>query len=108
MEKTKKLLLSEYDDCFALLAFKDIEAGDFMADMKGIYEAPEIDGFIGFLKVVACTKPKGNLPLLDENKIDIPKNIRYQKFWEATVELNDVGSPKVENGFVNLINIQQC
>ena len=106
MQKRKKLLLAEYDDCFALLNFKDVQAGDFMADMKGIYEAPEIDGFIGFLKVVACTKPKGNLPLLDEKKIEIPKDIRYQKFWCAKVEVDDLGYPKVENGIVNLINIE--
>ena len=64
-----KYLLAEYDDCYALLSTKDIQAGDFMADMKCIYLAPEIDGFIGFLKVVACTKPKGNLPLIDEKQI---------------------------------------
>ena len=102
----KKFLLAEYDDCFALLNFKDIKAGDYMADMKGIYEAPEIDGFIGFLKVVACTQPKGNLPLLDESKIEIPKKIRFQKFWSATVEVDDLGYPKVENGIVNLIYIE--
>jgi hypothetical protein len=74
--------------------------------MKGIYEAPEIDGFIGFLKVVACSKPKGKLPLLDETKIDIPKDIRYQKFWGAKVEVDDLDNPKVERGIVNLINIE--
>jgi hypothetical protein len=102
----KKFLLAEYDDCFALLNFKEIKSGDFMADMKGIYEAPEIDGFIGFLKVVACTTPKGSLPLIDANKIDVPKDIRYQKFWSATVEVDDLGCPKVENGIVNLIIIE--
>ena len=67
-----KILLAEYDDCYALLTPKDIQAGDFMADTNGIYQAPEIDGFIGFLKVVACTKPKGDLPLIDKEQIFIP------------------------------------
>ena len=101
-----KHLLAEYDDCYALLTPKDIQAGDFMADMKGIYEAPEIDGFIGFLKVVACTKPKGDLPLIDEKQIFVPNSIRHQKFWGAKIEVDDLGSPKVRNGFINLIGIQ--
>jgi len=101
-----KHLLAEYDDCFALLNFKDIKAGDYMADMKGIYEAPEIDGFIGFLKVVACTKPKGDLPLIDEKQIFIPKHIKYKKLWGAKIEVDDLNLPKVRNGFINLIGIQ--
>ena len=101
-----KHLLAKYDDCYALLTTKDIEAGDFMADMNGIYEAPEIDAFIGFLKVVACTKPKGDLPLIDETQIFIPKHIKNEKIWGAKIEVNDLGSPTVRNGFINLIGIQ--
>lgn len=101
-----KYLLAEYDDCYALLNTKEVKAGDFMADMKGIYEAPEIDGFIGFLKVVACTKPKGDLPLIDENQIFIPNYIKHIRLWGAKIEVDDLNLPKVRNGFVNLIGIQ--
>jgi hypothetical protein len=101
-----KHLLAKYEDCYALLTTKDIQAGDFMADMNGIYEAPEIDAFIGFLKVVACTKPKGDLPLIDEKQIFIPNHIKTEKIWGAKIELNDLGSPTVRNGFINLIGIQ--
>jgi hypothetical protein len=101
-----KILLAEYDDCYALLTPKDIQAGDFMADTNGIYQAPEIDGFIGFLKVVACTKPKGDLPLIDKEQIFIPKIVKNEKFWKAKIELDDFDSPKVRNGFINLIGIE--
>lgn len=101
-----KFILAKYSDCYALLTPKDIQAGDFMADMNGIYEAPEIDGFIGFLKVVACTKPKGDLPLIDEKQIFAPYSIKNPNFWGAKIELDDLGSPKVKNGFINLIGIQ--
>jgi hypothetical protein len=99
-------LLSEYSDCYALLTPKDIHSGDFMADTNGIYEAPEIDGFIGFLKVVACTKPKGSLPLINQSHIVIPNSIKHEKFWVAKLETEDSGSLKIRNGFVNLIGIQ--
>ena len=101
-----KILLAEYDDCYALLTSKDIQAGDFMADKRGIYKAPEIDGFIGFLKVIACTKPKGDLPLINENQIFIPNNIKHEKIWVAQIEVDDLNLPKVRNGFINLIGIQ--
>lgn len=98
-------LLAEYDDCYALLTPKGIQAGDFMADTKGIYQAPEIDGFIGFLKVVACTKPKGNLPLIDEKQISIPNHVKSKKLWGAIIEVDGLNSPKVKNGFINLIDL---
>jgi hypothetical protein len=101
-----KYLLAEQDDCYALLNTDDVKAGDFMADMKGIYQAPEIDGFIGFLKVVACTKPKGDLPLIDEKQIFIPNHIKHKKLWVAKIEVDDLNLPKVRNGFINLIGIQ--
>lgn len=100
-----KYILAEYDDCYALLVKKDIQPRDFMADDRGIYEAPEIEGFIGFFKVVACTEPKGNLPLIDQEQIFIPNNIKHQRFWVAKIELDDLGSPKVRNGFINLTGI---
>lgn len=101
-----KFLLAKYDDCYALLSSADIKGGDFMADKKGIYEAPEIDGFIGFLKVVACTKPKGDLPLIDEKQIFIPNIIKHENIWVAKIEVDDLNLPKVRNGFINLIGIQ--
>lgn len=101
-----KHLLARYDDCYALLTRRDIQAGDFMADTNDIYQAPEIDGFIGFLKVVACTKPKGGLPLIDKKQIFIPTIINNQNCWVAKIELDDFGSPKVRNGFINLIGIE--
>jgi hypothetical protein len=102
-----KLLLVEYDDCFALLSTKqEIKGGDYMADTRNIYKAPEIDGFIGFLKVVACSKLYGDLPLIDENQIDIPNSVRHQKFWGAKIEVDDLGEPKLNNGFINLIGIK--
>jgi len=102
-----KYLLAEYDDCFALLCTKkEINAGDFIADARYIYQAPEIDGFIGFLKVIACSKLYGDLPFIDENQIDIPNSVRHQKFWSARIEVDDLGSPKLNNGFVNLIGIK--
>jgi hypothetical protein len=102
---TNTHILAEYKDCYALLTPNDIEAGDFIADTNGIYEAPEIDGFIGFLKVVACTKPKGNLPLIDKEQILIPHIIKNQKFWGAKIEVDSLGLPKLRNGFINLIEI---
>jgi hypothetical protein len=99
-------ILAEYDDCYALLTPNDIHSGDFMADTNGIYEAPEIDGFIGFLKVVACTKPKGDLPLINESHIFIPSILKKEKFWVAKIEMDEVGSVKTRNGFINLIGIQ--
>jgi hypothetical protein len=95
-----------YKDCFALLTPNNIEAGDFMADTNGIYEAPEIDGFIGFLKVVACTKPKGNLPSIDKEQIFIPNIVKNQKFWKAKIEVDNLGLPKLRNGCINLIGIE--
>jgi hypothetical protein len=47
-----------------------------------------------------------NLPLIDENQIDIPNSVRHQKFWSARIEVDDLGSPKLNNGFVNLIGIK--
>ena len=99
-------LLAKQGDCYALLNKEEIKAGDFMADMNGIYQAPEIDGFIGFLKVVACAKPKGNLPLIDEKQIFGPDQIKHEKLWVAKIEVDDLNSPKVRNGFINLIGIQ--
>jgi hypothetical protein len=99
-------ILAMYKDCFALLTPNNIEAGDFMADTNGIYEAPEIDGFIGFLKVVACTKPKGNLPLIDKEQIFIPNIVKNQKFWKAKIEVDNLGLPKLRNGCINLIGIE--
>jgi hypothetical protein len=101
-----KYFLAEYDDCYALLSTEEVQAGNFISDTKGIYLAPEIDGFIGFLKVVACTKPKGDLPLLDEKQIFIPNIVRHGKIWVATIELNDLNLPTVRNGFINLIGIK--
>ena len=101
-----KYFLAKQDDCYVLLNTEDIKKGDFMSDMKGIYEAPEVDGFIGFLKVVACTKPKANLPLINEKQIFIPNQIKHEKFWVAKIEVDDLNLPKVRNGFINLIGIQ--
>jgi hypothetical protein len=101
-----KFLLAKYDDCYALLSSADIKGGDFMADTKGIYEAPEIDGFIGFLKVLACTVQKGNTPLIKEDQIEIPTSNELEDCWRAIPELDESGSLVVENGFINLIRIE--
>ncbi len=101
-----KFLLAKYADCYALLSPEEIKGGDFMADKKGIYEAPEIDGFIGFLKVVACTARKGNLPLIYKEQVLIPKIIENESAWVAHIEVDDLGSPKVRDGFINLIGIE--
>jgi hypothetical protein len=103
-----KYLLAEYDDCYALLILnaEEVQAGDFISDTKGIYLAPEIDGFIGFLKVIACTKSKGDLPLLDEKQILIPDIVKHEKIWVASIELDDLNLPMVRNGFINLIGIK--
>ena len=106
MKNTINYYLSKQSSCFAILANEEIKAGDFMADKNGIYECPEIDGFIGFLKVVACTTPKGNLPLIDKEQIFIPKIIENESIWVAKIEVDDLGYPKVRNGFVNLIGIE--
>jgi hypothetical protein len=105
MKKTT-YYLSKQSSCFAILINEEIKAGDFMADKNGIYECPEIDGFIGFLKVVACTEKKGNLPLIDEKQIFVPNQIKHEKFWVAKIEVDDLNLPKVRNGFINLIGIQ--
>ena len=99
-------ILAKYPDCYAILTPSEINSGDFMADTKDIYEAPEIDGFIGFLKVVACTKKKGNLPLLNSDQIFIPKIVNNERIWVAHLETDDEQKPKVRNGFVNLIGIE--
>jgi hypothetical protein len=98
-------LLAKYPNFFAILTPSEIQSGDFMADTKDVYQAPEIDAFIGFLKVIACTEKKGNLPLLDEKQIFIPANENKETVWIADIETDDSGFPKVQNGFVNLISI---
>jgi hypothetical protein len=50
MKKTT-YYLSKQSSCFAILINEEIKAGDFMADKNGIYECPEIDGFIGPYRV---------------------------------------------------------
>ncbi len=102
-----KFILAKYDDCYALLSSSEIKGGeDFMADTKGIYQAPEIDGFIGFLKVLACTIEKGNTPLIKEDQIHIPVAENNEDCWRAIPELDETGLVKVENGFINLIKIE--
>ena len=99
------LILAKYPNFFAILTPSEINSGDFMADTKDIYEAPEIDGFIGFLKVIACTEKKGNLPLLDKDQISIPETESEDRIWVANLENDYLGIPVVQNGFVNLIGI---
>ena len=74
-----KHLLAKYDDCYALLTTKDIQAGDFMADMKGIYEAPEIDGKIFF------TSEK-KLTIGDFVKVSIDSTMDYDLIGAVTDE----------------------
>ncbi len=45
-----------------LLSDDSIKGGDIMTDGKGIYDAPDIDGYIGFKKVVASTNQSLLLP----------------------------------------------
>ena len=99
-------ILAKYPNFFAILTPSEINSGDFMADTKDIYEAPEIDGFIGFLKVIACTEQKGNLPLLNKEQISIPENENEEKIWVANLETDYSGIPVVQNDFVNLIGIR--
>jgi hypothetical protein len=99
-------ILAKYPNFYAILTPSEINSGDFMADTKDIYEAPEIDGFIGFLKVVACTERKGNLPLLDSKQIFIPKIVNNERIWVAHLETDEEEKLKVRNGFVNLIGIE--
>jgi hypothetical protein len=102
-----KFLLAKYNDCYALLTSEEIQGGEgFMADTKGIYEVPEIDGFIGFLKVLACTIRKGNTPLIKEDQIKIPVSKDLEDCWIAIPELDETGLIRVENGFINLIGIE--
>lgn len=99
-------LLAKYSDCYALLDSSEIKSGQgFMADKKGIYEVPAIDGFIGFLNVVACTIKKGNLPLINESQIEIPDYLQNDPCWIADIELDEIGSVVVKDGFINLIEI---
>ena len=99
-------ILAKYTNFFAILIPSEINSGDFMADTKDIYEAPEIDGFIGFLKVVACTEQKGNLPLLNKEQIFIPEIVNNERIWVAHLETDEEQKPIVRNGFVNLIGIE--
>lgn len=99
-------ILAKYPNFFAILTPSEINSGDFIADTKDIYEAPEIDGFIGFLKVIACTEKKGKLPLLDKKQIYIPSTKNDERIWIANLETDYSDSPKVQNGFVNLIGIE--
>ena len=106
MEQTpKKYLLGRYDNCYALLANEEVKVGNFMANSKNIYKAPEIDGFIGFLKVVACSVEKGDLPLIDMDRIEIPVSIKSHGFWNCNVLLGSDNEIKVQDGFVELIKI---
>lgn len=101
-----RFLLAKYSDCYALLSSAEIKGGEgFMADTKDIYEVPKIDGFIGFLKVVACTKKKGDLPLIDEAQIKIPIAMQDQDCWIANPQTDESGSLIVQGGFINLIGI---
>jgi hypothetical protein len=106
MKMKNPLILAKYPNFFAILTPSEINSGDFMADTKDIYEAPEIDGFIGFLKVIACTEKKGNLPLLDKDQISIPETESEDRIWVAHLETDEEQKPIVTNGFVNLIGIK--
>ena len=99
-----KYLLAEFDDCYALLSTQEeVAVGGFMADTNKIYEVPDIDGFIGFLKVIACTIPKGDLPLIEKRQIFIPNTVVNKKAVFVKVEETETGTLKVRNGFINLI-----
>lgn len=41
---------------FFIISDEALSPGDWLCDRNGYYEAPEIDGFIGFRKIVATTK----------------------------------------------------
>jgi len=97
--------LAEYSDCYALLSSQEIEPKDFMADQNGIYEAPEIDGFIGFSKVVACTIEKGNLPLIDAENISTLALSTNEKIWKVHVKHEDADNIKVTNGFIEITGL---
>jgi hypothetical protein len=102
---TKPVILAQYKDCWALLTTEGIKPKDFMAGRKAIYEAPDIDGFIGFLKVIACSIKKGQLPLINEYQIIIPDFLKNEEFYKGLVEINQDGSLVINEGFVNLISI---
>lgn len=97
--------LAEHSDCYALLTSEEIKPKDFMADQNGIYEAPEIDGFIGFSKVVACTISKGDLPLIDAKQILIPLLAKNEKIWKTEVKIDESNNLKVTNGFIEILGI---
>ena len=105
MEEKKQYFLAKYDDCFAILTEEQPAFGGFMADKQKIYETPNVDGYIGFLKVVACTEQKGNLPLINKEQIFIPTTVSEERIWFAHLVIDDSGSLKIRNGFVNLIGI---
>jgi hypothetical protein len=102
-----KFLLAKYSDCYALLDSSEIKSrGGFMADTKGIYEVPDIDGFIGFWNVIACTVKKGNLPLIKDTQIQIPTDMLDDKCWIVNIEMDEFGSVVVKDGFVNIIEVK--
>lgn len=101
-----RFVLVKINECYAIINKSEIKSGDFMADKNGIYEAPEIDGFIGFSKVLACSLSKGNLPLIDARQIFIPSSMKSDEYWIARLELDEKESFKLRNGFVNLIGIE--
>lgn len=105
MEEKKLYFLAKYDDCFAILTEEQPVFGGFMADKQKIYETPNVDGYIGFLKVVACTEQKGNLPLINKEQIFIPNYLQEQGIWLAEVQEDFSGNIKIFDGFINLIGI---
>lgn len=106
MEEKKQYFLAKYDDCFAILTEEQPAFGGFMADKQKIYETPNVDGFIGFLKVVACSIKKGNLPLINIEQIFIPNSLQEQGIWLAEVQEDFSGNVKIFDGFINLIGIK--
>lgn len=67
----KDLRLVNIKNEYLIISDEDPSPKDWMCDKNGYYEAPEIDGFIGFRKVIAAPKKLksksdlGFVPMID-------------------------------------------
>ena len=91
-----------------ILSDDKIKVGDWITDTNKVYEAPEIDAFIGFKKIIASTDISLELPQIPQSFINtyIEEYNNDNIIDEVNVEYiyyNEEGSVRINMG--NTINI---
>lgn len=111
----KKYFLGLLDSDYFIFSEEEVVGGDWMADQNGIYKAPEIDGFIGFVKVIASTNKLEGLPLIDRTEVirKLPMTSPNVIVWNialSTVKAykSSPEKPIVSWGYLKILNIKEC